>query len=202
MTRKELLRRATDMVPVLNERAAHTEELRRIPNETVQDILSSGLYRIGVPHRFGGLDVAYGLILEAGAELGRGCGSTAWCYSLWSAHAWLVGHWPLEAQEEVFGDGPDVLCSSSLNPGNYTLEPVTGGFRLSGQWEFSSGCDAAAWTMLGVDGADGRVWVLVPRSDYEIIDTWFVSGLQGTGSKDISVKDAFGVFPADALKRR
>lgn len=202
MTRKELLRRATDMVPVLNERAAHTEELRRIPNETVQDILSSGLYRIGVPHRFGGLDVAYGLILEAGAELGRGCGSTAWCYSLWSAHAWLVGHWPLEAQEEVFGDGPDVLCSSSLNPGNYTLEPVTGGFRLSGQWEFSSGCDAAAWTMLGVDGADGRVWVLVPRSDYEIIDTWFVSGLRGTGSKDISVKDAFGVFPADALKRR
>ena len=100
LTPEELLRRASDMVPVLKDRAAHTEELRRIPDETVQDILSSGLCRIGVPHRFGGLDVDYGLMLEVGAELGRGCGSTAWCYSLWAAHAWLVGHWPLEAQEE------------------------------------------------------------------------------------------------------
>lgn len=179
------------MVPVLKDRAAHTEQLRQIPNETVQAILSSGLYRIGVPQRFGGLNVNYGLILEVGAELGRSCGSTAWCYSLWSAHAWLVGHWPLKAQEEVFGDGPDVLCASSLNPSSAKLETTSGGFRLSGHWEFSSGCDAAAWAMLGGDGPDGRVWLLLPRSDYEIVDTWFVSGLRGTGSKDISVKDAF-----------
>jgi 3-hydroxy-9,10-secoandrosta-1,3,5(10)-triene-9,17-dione monooxygenase len=191
LTPEELLSKASAMVPILKDRAAHTEELRRIPDETVQDLLSSGLYLIGVPQRFGGLDVDYGLILEAGAELGRGCGSTAWCYSLWSAHAWLVGHWPLEAQEEVFGDGPNVLCSSSLNPGISTLETVSGGFRLSGHWEFSSGCDAAAWIMLGGDCPDGRVWLLVPRSDYEIVDTWFVSGLRGTGSKDIIVKDAF-----------
>ena len=130
-------------------------------------------------------------MLEVGVELGRGCAATAWCYSLWAAHAWLVGHWPLEAQEEVFGDGPNVLCSSSLSPGSSTLEKITGGFRLSGRWQFSSGCDAAAWVMLGGDGPDGRVWTLVPRSDYEILDTWFVSGLRGSGSKDIIVKGAF-----------
>jgi len=91
LTPEELLRRASDMVPVLKSRGARTEELRRIPSETVQDILSSGLYRIGVPARFGGLDVDYGLVLEVGAELGRGCGASSWCYSLWSAHACLVG---------------------------------------------------------------------------------------------------------------
>ena len=149
LTPEELLQRAANMVPVLKERAARTEELRRVPGESVEDILSSGLYRIGIPKRFGGLDVAYGLIFEVGAELGRGCGSTAWCYSLWSAHAWLVGHWPLKAQEEVFGDGPDVLCSSSLNPGKARMKAIPGGFRLSGRWEFSSGCDAASWLMLG-----------------------------------------------------
>jgi len=191
LTTAALLQRAADMVPVLKARAARTEELRRIPNESVEDILSSGLYRIGVPKRFGGLDVDYGLILEAGAELGRGCGSTAWCYSLWSAHAWLVGHWPLKAQEEVFGDGPDVLCSSSLSPGNAEMKAISGGFRLSGRWEFSSGCDAAGWLMLGADGLDGRCWMLLPRPDYEIVDTWFVSGLRGTGSNDIVVNDAF-----------
>ena len=191
LTRVELLQRAADLSPVLKERASRTEALRRIPDETVKDILASGLYRIGVPKRFGGLDVDYGLILEAGAELGRGCASSAWCYSLWSAHAWLVGHWPLKAQEEVFGDGPDVLCSSSLSPSGGTMEPTSGGYRITGRWEFSSGCDAAGWLMLGVDGPDGRNWVLVPSADYEIIDTWFVSGLRGTGSKDVAVDDAF-----------
>lgn len=191
LTAEELLQRAADMVPMLKARAAQTEELRRIPTESVQEILSSGLYRIGVPKRFGGLDVRYGLIFEAGEELGRGCGSTAWCYSLWSAHAWLVGHWPLKAQEEVFGDGPNVLCSSSLSPGNASMKATAGGYRLSGRWEFSSGCDAAGWLMLGADSPDGRIWMLVPRGDYDIIDTWFVSGLRGTGSNDIIVDDAF-----------
>ncbi len=191
LTPDELLRRASDLIPVLKDRAAHTEELRRIPDETVEDILSSGLHRIGVPQQFGGLDVDYGLILEVGYLLSSGCGATGWCYCLWAAHAWLVGHWPLEAQQDVFGDSPDVLCASSLNGTDSTLEKVPGGFRFSGRWEFSSGCDAAGWIMLGADGPNGRVWVLVPRSDYQIIDTWFVSGLRGTGSNDIVVKDAF-----------
>ncbi len=191
MTPDELLSRASDMVPVLKSRAAHTEELRRIPHETVQDILSSELYRIGVPKRFGGLDLDYGLVFEVGAELGRACGSASWCYSLWAAHAFLVGHWPLQAQEEVFEEGYDILCSSSLNPGTSKTEQVSGGLRLRGHWEFSSGCDAAGWVMLGGDGLSERSWALLPRSDYEIEDTWFVSGLRGTGSKDIVVDDAF-----------
>ena len=92
---------------------------------------------------------------------------------------------------EVFGEGSDILCSSSLNPGTSKTEQVSGGLRLRGHWEFSSGCDAASWVMLGVDGLSERSWVLLPRSDYEIVDTWFVSGLRGTGSKDIVVQDAF-----------
>ena len=188
---EELLLRASQLVPLLKERAARTEELRRIPDDTVQDLLSSKLHLIGVPQLFGGLDVNYGLMLEVGALLGTGCASTSWCYSIWSAHSWLVGYWPLEAQEEVFGNSPDILTSSSLNAGKSAMEKTTSGFRLSGRWEFSSGCDAAQWVMVGTDVPEGRVWVLVPRSDYEIVDTWFVSGLKGTGSKDIVIKDVF-----------
>lgn len=191
LTPEELLLKASDLVPVLKSRAAQTEELRCIPGDTVKDILSSDLYRIGVPTRFGGLDVDYGLVFEVAAELGRGCGSSSWCYSLWSAHAAVVGHWPLPAQEEVFGDGPEVLCSSSLNTGTSKTEPVSGGYRLTGRWQFSSGCDAAGWVMLGSEGIHERTFVLLPRSDFEIVDTWFVSGLRGSGSKDIVVEDAF-----------
>ena len=185
----QLLQRASGLLPSLRERAARAEELRHIPGENVADLLASGLVRIGVPRRFGGLDVPYGLCLDVAAELGRACPSTAWCYGLWAAHAWLVGFWPLQAQEEVYGDGPDVLCSSSLNPGRSTCEPVPGGYRLSGRWEFSSGCDAASWVMLGAPNIGERCWALVPRDDFDIVDTWFVSGLKGSGSKDITVSD-------------
>ncbi len=191
LTAGDLLQLATDLVPALKERADHTEELRRVPDETVCDVLATGLHRIGVPRRFGGLDAGYGLALDVAAELGRGCPSTSWCYGLWAAHAWLVGYWPMPAQEEVFGDGPDALLSSSLNVGKATCEPVDGGYRLSGRWEFSSGCDHASWVMVGAPNIGERNWVLVPRSDFEIDDTWFVSGLRGSGSKDIVIRDAF-----------
>ncbi len=187
----ELRSRASDLVDVLKTRAPNTEALRRIPEESVNDLLASGLYRIGVPVKFGGWDVDYSLALDVAVELGRGCPSTSWCYGLWTAHAWLVGYWPIPAQEEVFGQDPDALCSSSLNVGKSTCRPVAGGYRLSGHWEFSSGCDSASWLMLGVPGIGERIWALLPRGDFEIVDTWFVSGLRGSGSKDIIVKDAF-----------
>ncbi len=190
-TAADLMRQASAMLPALKERAARTEELRQLPEETVADLLASGLYRIGVPARYGGLDVDYALLLDVAAELGRACPATAWCYGLWAAHAWLVGYWPEPAQEEVFGSDPDALCSSSLNVGRSTCAPVDGGYRLSGRWEFSSGCDAASWLMLGVPGIGERNWALVPRGDYQIVDTWFVSGLRGSGSKDIVVDDIF-----------
>ena len=187
----ELRRRASGLVDILKARASHTEDLRRVPDESVDDLLAAGLYRIGVPVKFGGWDVDYSLALDVAIELGRGCPSTSWCYGLWTAHAWLVGYWPLLAQEEVFGQDPNALCSSSLNAGKSTCEPVNGGYRLSGRWEFSSGCDSASWLMLGVPGIGERNWALLPRGDFEIVDTWFVSGLRGSGSKDIIVKNAF-----------
>ena len=191
LTSEELLRRAVNMVPTLKSRAAHTEELRRIPEETVQEFLSASLNRIEVPKRFGGLEVDYDLVFEVGAELARGCASASWCFSVWAANAGMVGYWPLQAQEEGYADGPDVLCSSSLTSGTSKTEPVSGGYRLTGRWEFSSGCDSASWLILGAAGIGERTWVLVPRQDFEIVDNWFVSGLRGTGSKDIVVVDAF-----------
>ena len=183
--------RASTLVPILRERAAEAEELRRLPNESVDALMASGLYRIAVPIRFGGLDVDYALVLDVAEELSRACPATGWCYGLWAAHAWLIGYWPLPAQEEVFGQNPDTLTASSLNTGNSTCIPVDGGYRVSGRWEFSSGCDFSDWVMLGVPGIGERNWALIPRADFEIVDTWFVSGLRGSGSKDIVVDDVF-----------
>src|SRR5437899_2564374 len=191
--RDELLRRASGMVPVLKERAARTEQLRQIPPETVKDLIGSGLIRIGNPSRYGGLGVDLDTAHAVAWELSRGCGSTGWCYSLWTVHNWWLGHFPERAQEEFFATGPDTLFSSGLNPAGGQSAPTSGGLRVSGRWGFSSGCDASTWAMVAVAGprAGGLTWLLLPRSDYQILDTWFASGMRGTGSKDLVVEDAF-----------
>lgn len=191
-TRDALLRRAAALVPVLKERAAHTEQLRRIPSDTIQDLCAAGLVRIGNPDRFGGAGLDVDTAFAVSWELGRGCGSSAWCYSIWTTHNWWLGHFPEQCQEEYFATGPDTLFSSALNPSGGTAERVAGGFRVSGRWTFSSGCDAASWFMVACGaGADERRWLMLPRAGGDIVDTWFAAGLRGSGSKDIVVRDVF-----------
>src|SRR5687767_4757100 len=109
ITREEFLARAAALVPVLRERAAATEQLRRIPDETVKDLIASELIRIGNPPRYGGTAHDLDLVYEIAWELGRGCGSTAWCYGLWTVHNWWLGHFAERCQDEFFATGPDTL---------------------------------------------------------------------------------------------
>ena len=190
LTRDDLLQRASDLLPALRERAPEAERLRQIPPETIADLRAAGLLAIGNPKRYGGYDCDIDVMFEVAMELGRACGSTAWCFSVWSIHNWMVAHWPQQAQDEYFAGGPQVLSSSGFAPSG-DLTPVEGGYRLTGRWQFSSGSDAATWAFLGARTPDGPRMAMLPRADYEVIDTWFVSGMKGTGSKDIEVHDAF-----------
>jgi 3-hydroxy-9,10-secoandrosta-1,3,5(10)-triene-9,17-dione monooxygenase len=190
--RDALLDRAHQLAEALRPRAFEPEQLRRVPEASVHDILASQLIRIGVPTRFGGYDVDFSLMHDVAIELGRVCGASAWCYSLWGVHSWWVGYYPPAAQEEFYADGPDVLASSAGFSLHSQAEPVPGGYRLSGHWQFSSGCDYAAWLFATTNTAAGPMGTLIPRADFTILqDTWFVSGLQGTGSKDVVVDDVF-----------
>ncbi|MBV8538641.1 MAG: flavin-dependent monooxygenase, partial [Alphaproteobacteria bacterium] len=100
------------------------------------------------------------------------------------------------AAHDVWGDDPQTLICSSLMPGGEAI-PVAGGFRLSGRWKYSSGCHFAGWAFLGAPLAgdasplQNRTLFLVPRTDFDIVDNWDVTGLRGTGSHDLVVRDAF-----------
>jgi 3-hydroxy-9,10-secoandrosta-1,3,5(10)-triene-9,17-dione monooxygenase len=162
-----------------------------MPPETVEDFHRTGILRAAQATRFGGFDLDYPVVLDIAAELGRGCGSAAWCYSIWASHNWLVGMFPEEAQQEYWAESADVLSSTSFNPLRARVTEADGGYVIGGQWDFSSGCDDAEWVLLGGMVSQGLAWFLVPRRDYTIKDTWFVSGLRGTGSKDIVMDDVF-----------
>src|SRR3954469_6542568 len=188
------LARAEALVPTLAARARKAEELRRIPDETIADLKSSGLFRVLQPKRVGGAELPYDALVRITAILARGCGSTAWVYANLANHDFMLAMWPGEAQDEVWGKSADPLIGSALMfpPGRATK--VAGGYKLSGRWKFSSGIDACTWTMLGgIASADGelpdyRVFLL-PAQDYRVIDTWHAAGLRGTGSKDVEVSD-------------
>jgi len=191
----ELRRRAEALVPVLRERAAKTEALRRLPDETIADLHQSGLFRMLQPGRVGGSELPYSAMIELAAIIGSGCGSTAWVLNNLASHHWMLGYWPKAAQDEIWGQSPDMLIGSAfIFPGGRARK-VDGGYRLSGRWPFSSGVDASGWNMIAAvvpdeqtGSSEYRVF-LVPASDYSVVDTWYVSGLAGTGSKDVVVND-------------
>jgi alkylation response protein AidB-like acyl-CoA dehydrogenase len=186
-----LVERARHLLPTLKERAFETERLGRVPEVNVNDILASGLNRVSVPVRFGGLDLEFDVMHDIAIEFGRACGATSWCFSLWGVHNWWVGYYSPEAQEEVYANGPDVLMSSAGFAIESQAQPVPGGYRVSGHWQFSSGCDHAEYVFAIATSPDGPMGTIIPRSDFTILhDTWSVSGLQGTGSKDIVIDHA------------
>ena len=194
---EELMARAEALIPVLRERAPRAEELRRLPDETISDLHSSGLFRILQPARVGGSELPYRALFELTAVIGQGCGSTAWVLGNLAAHHWLLGMWHPEAQEEIWGQSPDSLISSALAFARGRARRVEGGYQLSGRWPFSSGIDPSTWNIFGAivndeeTGQSEPRMFLVPASDYTIIDTWQVIGLAGTGSNDVEVVDVF-----------
>lgn len=190
LSRGELLDRARAQVPVLAERALEAEQQRQIPEQTVRDLWESGLLFAGRPERWGGHPVDFDVLMEVAAVLSEGCGSTGWCYAVWVNHNWLVGLYADAAQREFYSSAPDVLASSAFNPMGGRVEEAEGGYLLRGRWGFSSGADAASWALLaGTTPDQGPGLFLVPRSSYRVEDTWFVSGLEGTGSKDVVIDD-------------
>jgi 3-hydroxy-9,10-secoandrosta-1,3,5(10)-triene-9,17-dione monooxygenase len=193
----ELLARAEALVPVLRERAGRTEELRQLPEETIDDLHKSGLFRILQPKRVGGSELPFRSIVELVSVIGKGDGSTAWVLANLAAHHWMLGMWPKQAQDEVWGDSPDNLIGSALIFPRGRAQRVDGGYRVTGRWPFSSGVDPSSWNLVGAilyDEEKGLAQpriLLLPAKDYTIIDTWHVIGLAGTGSKDIAVDDVF-----------
>jgi 3-hydroxy-9,10-secoandrosta-1,3,5(10)-triene-9,17-dione monooxygenase len=190
------LERARGLIPKVAARAAASAAARKLPAETVADYHATGILRILQPRRFGGMQGRFCLFSRIVEELTHGCASSAWVYAVLAEHQWVIAQYPERAQIEVWGDDPLAVASSSLAP-RAAAHPVPGGgWRLSGRYTFSSGCDYAQWAILGAflgEPGDPRhiAYLLVPLADVEIVDDWQVLGLAGTGSKSLVLRDVF-----------
>jgi len=194
-----LVDRAKALAPVLRQRAAETSQLRRIPDSTWRDLVESGILRGLQPARWGGGELHPREFYSAVIEVARAEGCAGWVAGIIGVHPWQTALYCDETQREVWGDDPTTMNSSSYAPTG-KAERVSGGYRVSGRWSFSSGCDHCRWVNLGAIAGglevDDRQMpdfrsFLLPRTDYRIDDNWHVAGLAGTGSKDIVVDNAF-----------
>lgn len=171
-------------------RAREGEELRRLPDATARDIADLGFARMMTPRRFGGHEADFTSLVGAVVEVGKHCAATAWCTSLLASHGWLVGAFPLAAQEEVLASSPDVFVATQINPIG-KLERTPEGYRLSGTWSLVSAIHQSEWVALGaVDvaappGPPDCLVALVRKSELSVRDTWNTVGLRASGSHTV-----------------
>jgi 3-hydroxy-9,10-secoandrosta-1,3,5(10)-triene-9,17-dione monooxygenase len=185
-----------ELLPTLRDRAQEAEDARAVPVDSIKALEGTGLFRLLQPGAFGGYEADPMTFYSAVRLVASACGSTGWVASVLGVHPWHVGLFTPQAQQEVWGTDQATRISSSYAPTGKAVN-VDGGHQVSGRWSFSSGCDHAAWVLLGqiVTDADNRPTdfrtFLLPRTDYTIEDVWDTVGLRGTGSNDIVVDSAF-----------
>jgi 3-hydroxy-9,10-secoandrosta-1,3,5(10)-triene-9,17-dione monooxygenase len=189
----QLVAHADALVPFLAGQAQDAERQRSIPAETMRRVFEAGLMRYFVPARYGGYEMDWGVQVDLGRALARGCASTSWLACVVGSHTAYVARMAPEAQDDVWGGGPDVLVSTGSVSRNVAIEEQPDGYRLSGRWSFCSGVDHAAWALVrgSITNDHRQHYFLVPRADFAVEDDWYVSGMSGTGSKSLQITDVF-----------
>ncbi|WP_198037015.1 acyl-CoA dehydrogenase family protein [Nocardia sp. BMG51109] len=181
-------------VPALRDNGIQAEADRWLPEESIRLLTEAGVFRVAVPERFGGLELPVAQVARVLAEVGRGCGSSAWTASAATEGAYLASLLPDRAQEEIFAD-IDTRFSISVAPTSMYTE-TDGGYKLNGACPFASGCRGAEWSFVAgalqrADGSWGQLLGVVPTTELVIVDDWQVSAAAGTGSCTITIGDVF-----------
>ena len=185
---------AAALIPLLREQAPAIERGRRLTSEVVSALEESGVTTLSRPARFGGAELGLTEQFDELTAVARGDGSAGWVTSLYSVCGFFAGLFDDRAQEEVFAN-PVARVAGVFSPTG-RLKPVDGGYRLTGRWQWNTGCHHAHWDTLAamVEGAEGPpepLITLVSMDDLEIEDDWDPSGLAGTGSATVRCEDVF-----------
>ena len=198
----DVLKAVEELGPVASARAAETETLRRLPDDIAAALTASGIFRLWVPNAYGGVQADVHALLDAVEALAYHDGATGWCGMIGATTALTSGFLPAEFAQQIYGDEHSVTGGYAM-PAARAVPVDGGGLRVTGQWQWGSGSYHCTWLCGGalVVGPDGRPAprpdglaapiVFLERGEYELLDTWHVAGLKGTGSTDYTATDVF-----------
>ncbi|MDU0256370.1 acyl-CoA dehydrogenase family protein [Streptomyces sp. PU10] len=201
-TAEEILARARAVAPRLRERAEDVENNRQLPADVVALLRGTGVFRMARPKSWGGPELDAVQQTEVIEALAQGDASAAWCAMIGMDTPIYAGFLGEDVAGRLLAD-PDTVTAGAIMPMG-RAERVPGGYRVTGQWHFGSGITHSTWVVGGVlvtrggelepgpPGAQGNWRVIVaPVEDFEIQDTWYTTGLAGSGSRDYRTENLF-----------
>ena len=205
-----LIEAARALRPQIERYADQIEEDRQLPQPLMDALAEAGFFKMLVPQSLGGSETDPETFCRVIEELSRADGSTGWSVFVPACVGAASGSFREDVAWEIFGREPKACIASSVTPApNSSLRPpdraivVDGGYRVTGRWSFTSGCMHSTWLMgtsavyegdqprIDDNGGPESVGLYFPVSDCQIIDTWRVTGLRGSGSHDFAVTDVF-----------
>ena len=203
LTAEQILANARALVPGITARAPEAAKLRRLPRDLVDELKTAGCFRVMFPKSWGGPEMSLPMQVEMIESLAHADTAVAWCVKI-GTDSGLFAAWLEEsAARQLYPDIDSVTAGQA--PPNGRAQKVEGGYRVNGRWGFASGCTHAD-VMIGgcivedaqtersagsVFGPAEIVHVLAPAGGWQIEDTWFATGLAGSGSHHYSAQDLF-----------
>jgi indole-3-acetate monooxygenase len=197
-----ILARARGIAAVLREEADECEQSRQLTPRAVEALRSTGAFRMPMPRAWGGPEVDLVTQVEVIESLADAYGSAGWCASIGGVGGYVTAALDDDVARVLY-PALDAVTAGWVMPGG-RLRPVDDGYRLSGRWQFGSGCTHADVMLSGAvvvdadgepvatpDGVPETRLVVLPAEQFDILDTWHTTGLAGTGSHDYTIHDAF-----------
>ncbi len=199
MNLEHLLNSIRLLAPVIEAERQRLDSEREMSTNLIDALVDAGLFRLWTPREFTGAELDPVSVLQVIVAVSELDGSVGWNAMISLAYSFFAGRLPLQAAKEIYDD-PRAAVAGQLEPGG-TAEVIDGGYRVSGRWPFGSGSKQATWFLAqclvhengsprqGARGRPERRLVFVPADKCQIHNTWYVSGLRGTGSHDYSIAD-------------
>jgi alkylation response protein AidB-like acyl-CoA dehydrogenase len=195
------LEAARKLGPFIRASAPDTEAQRELPRALFEAMADAGLFQLGLPRAIGGAEMALPRYIELIEEIGKGDASTGWVTNQLAIFATYAARMPHEAARAIWIDTPrSVVANTPL--ANAQAIVVPGGYRVTGRQGFSTGCRHASWLAAHAtvveqgrprldEGQPELRYCFVPRAEAELLDTWQVRGMRGTGTHHFAVNDVF-----------
>lgn len=201
-TAAEILARAKALAPVLRARSEEIEQARHLPQDVVELLRDTGVFRMAVKKEWGGPELTSVEQTEVIEAISYGDTSAGWCAMIGMDTPLYASFIEESVAREMF-PSQDMITAGLIFPAG-RAERVPGGYRLTGRWQFGSGITHADWVSAGSfitsggelePGANGNPvnWrlMMVRPDEVEVIDTWHTTGLAGSGSRDYQITDVF-----------
>ena len=195
------LETAQKLAPLIRSSAPETDALRELPRPLFEAMADAGLFRLALPRTLGGFEMDLPSYIQVIEELGRADASTAWVTNQVSIFATYAARMETAAARAIWIDTPRSVVANTPQA-NAQAIVVPGGYRVTGRQGFSTGCRHASWLAAHAtvteqgrprldDGQPEMRYCFVPRAEAQLLDTWQVRGMRGTGTNHFAVDDVF-----------